>query len=154
DRLVVAAGVGTGDCALQRSPAPPTPALAVDVRAGVEKQARDAGQAGRPRWIEVEARGARKVERCPATPRVDAGRNARLAANLGLDPGRVAEYHRGWKPRVRQLGVVMKHPRGGTNLEVDAEAQKPHDVLGDRRVACLDLPHQRRPARLTKLARE
>ena len=48
----------------------------------------------------------------------------------------------------------MQHAGGRADLQVDAEAQKPHDALGDRGVARLDLTHQRRPARLTQLARE
>jgi hypothetical protein len=46
----------------------------------------------------------------------------------------------------------VQHARGRADLQVDAEAQEPHDVLGDRRVARVDLANQRRPALQTQLA--
>ena len=154
DRLVVGARVRARHSAFEWSPRPPSSAFLLDFGAGVEQQANDLGQPGRPCRIEMEARGAGQVQRAPAALGVDAHGGTGIAAQFRGDTGGVAEDECRRIPRLRQLGVLVQHPRGHPDLPVEAEAQEPHHVLRDRGIVSLDLAHQCRPARQTVLPRE
>ena len=94
------------------------------------------------------------MQRGPAASGIDAGRGAGIAAELGANPSGVAEDDRGRKSGLGHGRVLVQDPGGLTDLHVDAEAQKPHDVFWDRSVARVDLAHQCRPTGLTELACE
>jgi DNA-binding CsgD family transcriptional regulator len=92
------------------------------------------------------------MQRAPAAGGINASRRARVAAQLGPDPGHITQDHRGRKPGLRKRRVLVQHPRRLTDLQVDARAQEPDDVLRDRGVAGLDPADQRHPAWLAELA--
>ena len=112
--------------------------------------ARPGARAG-SRWKREAHARCSAVQPLPGSTRVAAPGSRRSSASTRSS---VAEDHCSRESGLRQRWVLVQHASGHADLQVDAEAQKPHDVLGDRSVPRLDLAHQRRPARLTQLARQ
>src|SRR5204863_7574356 len=97
---------------------------------------------------------AGEVERGPAGARIDAARQAWVAAELLADAVDVAEYDRGRKVVGREFRRLRQQAKRATRAAADARLAECVGLLGEVERAGLDLFLQPRPAWEAVLARD
>ncbi len=140
----------TGDRAAQRGPAAVPGRLAgaaVGVGAGVQQHPGHGQQALGPGRVEpAPPRGAGRVQRCPARPRVGLGGQAGIPAELGPHAAGVAQDHRGGEAVAGELGGGRQHPGRPARAVTDAGLAECFRLTGQARGVGGDLVPEPGPA--------